>query len=239
MSRLATPLSVLAIAGASVALVACGSSGDSSSGADASATTKSGANGTQNAAFEKYRQCLKDNGVTLPDRGQRPNGGDGNGGGYGPPPGADGGDGQPPTGTNAQPPTGTDGAPPSDGNGNGGGAGGPGFFGGGQPDAKTQKAMQACAKLRPQFRGGGYGDGTRNGGGRPPQQNIKAFTPYLTCLKDQGLDVKVSDGFNALRNLKASDPKVQAAFKTCQSKLPQRPGGGNGRQQTSTTGSTT
>jgi hypothetical protein len=194
-SRLATPLSVLAIAGASIALVACGSSDGSSSGGNAS-TNASGGNGTQNAAFEKYRQCLKDNGVTLPDRARRP---DGDGDGYGPPPGADGG----------RPPTGTDGAPPS-------GRGGPGFFGGGRPDAKTQKAMQACAKLRPQPRAG---DGNR------PRQDIKAFTPYLTCLKDQGLDVKVSDGFNALRNLKASDPKVQAAFKTCRSKLPQRPDG--------------
>jgi hypothetical protein len=212
MSRLATPLSVLAIAGASIALVACGSSDSSSSGGSAS-TNASGGNATQNAAFEKYRQCLKDNGVTLPDRGQRSDGGNGNGGGaYGPPPGADGG----------QPPTGTNGAPPSDGNGNGG-AGGPGFLGGGQADAKTQKAMQACAKLRPQFRGGAYGN--PNGAGRTSQQSIKAFTPYLTCLKDQGLDVKVSDGFNALRDLKASDPKVQAAFKACQSKLPQRPSG--------------
>lgn len=202
MSRLATPLSVLAIAGASVALVACGSSGDDSSAG----------NGTQNAAFEKYQQCLKDNGVTLPDRGQRPNGGKGNGGGYGPPPGADGG--QPPTGTN----------------------GGPGFSGGGPNSEKFQKAMQACAKLRPQgqFRGGnGYGNG-----GRPPQQNIKAFTPYLSCLKDQGLDVKVSDGFNALRNLKNDDPKVQAAFKACQSKLPQRPNrNGDGQQPQTTTSS--
>jgi hypothetical protein len=207
MSRLATPLSVLAIAGASIALVACGSS-DSSSGGGAS-TNASGGNGTQNAAFEKYRQCLKDNGVTLLDRGQRPSGG------YGPPPG---------TGTNGAPPTGTDGTPP---------AGGPGF-GGGQPDAKTQKAMEACAKLRPQGQlRGGYGNG-----GQRPQQDIKAFTPYLTCLKGQGLDVKVSDGFNALRDLKASNPKVQAAFKACQSKLPQRPNG-DGQQQTTTSGSST
>jgi hypothetical protein len=211
MSRLATPLSVLAIAGSSIALVACGSSGDGSSAGSASSTTNGG--GTQNAAFEKYRQCLKDNGVTLPDRGQRPDGADGGpgaGGGYGPPPGA----------------TGTNGTPP---------AGGGGFPGGGAPDAKTQKAMQACAKLRPQgqFRGG-YG----NGGGQRPQQDIKAFTPYLTCLKSEGLDIKVSDGFNALRNLKQSDPKVQAAFKTCSSKLPQRPSG-NGQQPTTTSGSST
>lgn len=103
-----------------------------------------------------------------------------------------------------------------DGDGYGPPPGGPGL---GQPDAKTQKAMQACAELRPQgrFRG--------RDGGQPPQQDIKAFTPYLTCLEDHGLDVKISDGFNALRDLKASDPEVQAAFKACQAKLPQRPGG--------------
>jgi hypothetical protein len=117
----------------------------------------------------------------------RPQGG-GTGNGYGPPPGA--GNGQPP-------------------------AGGPGAGGGG--NSKFGKALQACAKYRPQ----GAGNGGRPGG----QQNIQAFTPYLTCLEDQGLDVKVADGFNALRNLKRDDPKVQAAFKTCQPKLPQRPEG--------------
>lgn len=224
MSRLATPISVLAIAGASIALVACGSSDDSSGGS--ASTNASGGNGTQNAAFEKYRQCLKDNGVTLPDRGQG-NGGPGGGqGGYGPPPGAS---------TNGAPPTGTNGAPPSGGNGNGaGGPGGPGF---GQMDAKTQKAMQACAKLRPQGQGnfrGGYGQG--GNGGQPPRQDVKAFTPYLNCLKSEGLSIKVSDGFNALRNLKQDDPKVQAAFKACSSKLPQRP---SSTQPPTTAGSTT
>jgi hypothetical protein len=195
MSRLATPISVLAIAGASIALVACGSSGDDSSGGSASTN----ASGTQNAAFEKYRQCLKDNGVTLPDRGQGP-------------------------GTNGTPPAGTNGTPPAG-----------GLPGGGQMDAKTQKAMQACAKLRPQgtFRGG-YGQGN---GGQRPQQDIKAFTPYLNCLKSAGLDVNVSDGFNALRNLKQDDPKVQASFKSCQSKLPQRPS--STQPPTTTSGSTT
>ena len=215
MSRLATPLSVLAVASASIALVACGGSDSSSSGAAAGASSTTSTNGsgaTQNAAFEKYRQCLKDNGVTLPDRGN----GQGGGGGYGPPAGA---------GAGGTPPTGTNGTPPA-------GAGAGGFPGGGQNSAKFQKAMQACAKLRPQ---GSFRGGNGNGGQRP-QQDIKAFTPYLTCLKSQGLDVKVSDGFNALRGLKQSDPKVQAAFKACQSKLPQRPGG---TATTTTTPSTT
>lgn len=200
MSRLATPLSALAVAGASLALVACGSSSDGSSSTGASATA-GGQSATRNADFQKFQQCLKDNGVTLPDRG------DGR---------------RPPAGSSATPPTTTDAAPPA------------GGFPGGADSAKVQKAMQACAKYRPQGAGPGQGYGYGDGGTRP-RMDIKAYTPYLTCLKDQGLDVKVSDGFNALRNLKQSDPKVQAAFKTCQSKLPQRSGTG----ATTTTNGTT
>jgi hypothetical protein len=205
MSRFATPLSVLALAGASIALVACGSSSSAGSSAGAgTATTTTGQAGARGAAFQKYQACLKDNGVTLPGRGQ---GGPGaGGGGYGPP-----GGGQPPTGTNAGPP--------------------PGVAPGAADGAKFQKAMKACAKLRPQGLGNGRG-GPGGANGARAQQNIKAFTPYLTCLKDQGLAVKVSDGFNALRGLKQDDPKVQAAFKACQSKLPQRP------TATTTTGTT-
>jgi hypothetical protein len=186
MPRLASSLSVLVLATATVALAACGGSSGGSSGANSSAQSGT----TQNASRAKFDQCLKDQGVTPPTR---PQGGGGNG--YGP----GGGNGQPP-------------------------AGGPG--GGGDP--KLGQAMQACAKYRPQGAGGG-----RPGGG---QQNIQAFTPYLTCLKDQGLAVKVTDGFNALRNLKRDDPKVQAALKACQSKLPQRPQGApNGNAAPSTT----
>ena len=195
MPRLTTPLSVLAVAGASIALAACGSSSGGAGTDSAGASGGQGQNSNQSAAFTKFQDCLKDNGVTLPDRGQRPGGGQGNG--YGPPAGGDG-----------TPPAGTDGAPPA------GGAPGGGFA----DNPKFQAAMKACAKLRPQ--------GLRNGrgpGGAGPQQNIKAFTPYLTCLKDQGLDIKISDGFNALRNLKRDDAKVQAALKTCQSKIPRRP----------------
>jgi hypothetical protein len=208
MPRLTTPLSVLAVAGASIALAACGSSSGSN---DASSTNSSAgqSQGTdQSAAFKTFQACLKDNGVTLPDRGQRPSGGQGNG--YGPPAG---GDGTPPTGTNGTPPAG----------------GSPG--GGFANNPKFQAAMKACAKLRPQ----GLRNGRGGSGAGSPQQNVKAFTPYLTCLKDQGLDVKVSDGFNALRNLKRDDAKVQAALKTCQSKIPQRPTAPTGTSTTSTT----
>ena len=207
MPRLTTPLSVLAVAGASIALAACGSSSGSNSASSAGASTGQGQSGTnQSGAFKKFQDCLKDNGVTLPDRGQRPGGGQG----YGPPAG---GDGTPPTGSDGQPPTGT---PPA----------GAGFA----DNPKFQAAMKACAKFRPQ----GLRNGRGGPGGAGPQQSIKAFTPYLTCLKDQGLDIKVSDGFNALRNLKRDDAKVQAALKTCQSKIPQRPSAPQGTSTTTT-----
>lgn len=212
MSRLATPLSFLAVAGASIALAACGSSSGSGSAASTGASAAGqGQGGDQSAAFKRFQDCLEDNGVTLPDRGRRPGGT----GGYGPPAGGGtpptgtppAGGGTPPTGTSATPPTGADGSPPA------GGAPGAGGF---ADNPKFAAAMKACAKLRPQ--------GLRNGRGRVgPTQSIKAFTPYLTCLKSAGLDIKISDGFNALRNLKRDDPKVQAALKSCQSKIPARP----------------
>lgn len=214
MSRLTTPLSVLAVAGASIALAACGSSSGGGSASSTSSSAGQGQRTDQTAAFKKFQDCLKDNGMTLPDRGQRPGGGQG----YGPPAG---GDGTPPTGTDGTPPTGTNGTPPT------GGAPGGGFA----DNPKFQAAMKACAKLRPQ----GLRNGRGGAGGAGPQQNIKAFTPYLTCLKDQGLDIKVSDGFNALRNLKRDDTKVQAALKTCQSKIPQRPTTQQGTSPTATT----
>lgn len=153
----------------------------------------------QTASRANFDKCLKDQGVEPPSRPQ------GGGNGNGPPVG--GGNGQPPAG--------------------GGNGQGPGGGQGAGGDTKLGKALQACAKYRPQ--------GAR--GGRPGgQQNIQAFTPYLTCLKDQGLAVKVSDGFNALRNLKRDDPKVQAALTACQPKLPARPQGApNGNAPPSTT----
>jgi hypothetical protein len=222
MPRFATPLSVLTVAGASIALAACGSSSgsDSASSTNASAGQRQGA-ANQSAAVTRFQDCLKDNGVTLPDRGGRPGGAQG----YGPPTG----DGAtPPTSTNGTPPpTGTDGTPPA------GSAPGAGGF---AANPKFQAAMKVCAKLRPE----GLRDGRGGPGGARPQQDIKAFTPYLTCLKGEGLDIKVSDGFNALRNLKRDDAKVQAALKTCQPKIPARPTAPQqGTTTTSTTGATT
>ena len=87
--------------------------------------------------------------MTLPDRARHGNGGPG--GGYGPPPGAG-------TASGTNPPTARR---PGRLPGRGGGAPGAGN------DAKFQKAMQACAKLRPQGGRGGYGAG--GGAQRRPQ----------------------------------------------------------------------
>ena len=185
MSRSVASALVLALVCAAATLSACGGSSPSSG---ASATTPAGgaAGGPNSAAFAKFRDCLKAQGVTVPP-------GPGRGGGYGPPPG----------GANGGPPAG----------------------GGTQQTPEQRKAMQACAKYRPQGAGPG-------GGGR---QNAAAFTPYLNCLKAQGLNVDVNAGFNALRSIKQNDPKLQPALKACASKLPPPPRPQGAPGSTSTT----
>ena len=190
MPRSAASALVLTLALACAAtLAACGGS---SSSAGAPAGSGATAGGRDPAAFAKFRDCLKAQGVDVPPG--RPAGG---GNGYGPPP----------TGPNGQPPAG---ARP-------------------QQNAAQRKAMQACAKYRPQ----GAGPGGAGG------QNAAAFTPYLNCLKAQGLDVDVKAGFNALRGLRQDDPKLQPALKACASKLPQRPQGAPPASATPSTTTTT
>jgi hypothetical protein len=90
-----------------------------------------------------------------------------------------------------------------------------GGFGGGfgdQPPAGVdqatwEKALEACASLRPSFGPGG------NGGA-----NNSAFTAYRNCLMEHG--VTLSQGPN---QLSTSDPKVAAALAVC---APLRPTGG-------------
>jgi hypothetical protein len=132
---------VLALAGGALsllALAACssGGSGDTSSSAAASPTASSAAGGSGTAGggagadFAAYRDCLAQNGVTLPDFG-------GNGGGGVPPSGM-------PTGA---PPSGM--TPPS-----GMPSGGPNGGGMQLPDGVDQAtwdaAQQACASVAPQ-----------------------------------------------------------------------------------------
>jgi hypothetical protein len=192
MLRLRTPVTVVLLLAVTALVAACGGSSGSSAGSGTNAAA--GAGGSQTAAAQKFQQCLKDHGVTLPGRRA------------GVP-----GSGRPPGGTDAQPPTGTGAQPPGGGN--------PAF----------QKAMAACAKLRPQ------GMGDRGAGPGRGRQDIRAFVPYLDCLKAKGLAVDVKRGFNALRNLKRDDPKVQAALTACRSKLPSAPQGTPGTPPASTT----
>ncbi|PWI41056.1 hypothetical protein [Streptomyces sp. ICBB 8177] len=104
------------------------------------------------------------------------------------------------------------------GGGGGGGFGGFGFGGGASANPAMQKAAQACASLRPQFKGGG--------GNSAYATAFKAFTG---CLKDHGVNLpSASSGTmgGGTRGLNTSDPKTAAAYKTCKPLLPQR-GPGN------------
>ena len=96
----------------------------------------------------------------------------------------------------------------------------------GSPSSAMLKARQACAKLRP---AGGFGFG---GGGF-----TAAFQAFRTCMASHGEPIPATrptappsppasgapraDRF--LNGLNPSDPKVAAALKACQSKLPTFP----------------
>jgi hypothetical protein len=140
MRLLARTLLISAALGACVlAIAACGSSSSSSGRSTTTAGGAAGGGQAGQTALAKFQSCLKSQGVTTPFGGGRRRPG-----------------GQPGTGTNAQPPTGTNAQPPA-------GTQRPGR----QIDAKTRKAMQTCAKYRPQGAGGFGGGG---GGYGPPAQ---------------------------------------------------------------------
>ena len=89
-----------------------------------------------------------------------------------------------------------------------------------------QKARQACASLRPAGRFGGFGGG----------QFAAAFQAFRSCMAAHGETIPAtrltappatppSPGAGRfLGGLNPSDPKVAAALKACQSKLPRFPG---------------
>jgi len=96
----------------------------------------------------------------------------------------------------------------------------------GSPSAAMQKARQACASLRP---AGGFGFGGRFGA---------AFTAFRSCMASHGAPIPTTrptappasppasgapraDRF--LNGLNPNSPKVAAALKACQSKLPTFP----------------
>ncbi len=100
-----------------------------------------------------------------------------------------------------------------------------GGFGGGNP--AMQKARQACASLRPK---GGFGGLRRGGFGA-------AFTAFRTCMAAHGETIPAtrptapptpapssSPGADRFLNgLNPANPKVAAALKACESKLPAFP----------------
>ncbi len=106
--------------------------------------------------------------------------------------------------------------------------------GSGAANPAFQKARQACASLRPSggFGGGGFGAGGFGGGfGGQFASAIKAFR---SCMADHGETIPStrptappaaapSPGDRFLNGLNPANPKVAAALKACQSKLPSFP----------------
>jgi hypothetical protein len=107
-----------------------------------------------------------------------------------------------------------------------GSGGGSGFFGGGggfQNDPKARAAFQAC--------GGG-----NLGAGRRPQLSHQAITSYVTCVRQHGYNMpnpNFSGKGAVFPSSIRSDPKFQAANRTCQSLLvPGRGGTSTGSSST-------
>lgn len=196
--------SVAVLASGALLLAACssGSSGSGSPDAKSSAPASASAAKSGGAAgVEAYRDCLAQHGVKLPS--------------FSPGAGR-------PSGRPSDRPSGR----PSGGFGGGFGAG----LGGASADPQTQKAVQACASLRPQFNRGA-------GGGA----DSSAFQAFTSCLKDHGVTLPSASprspgsaspgstsrprggGFFGAGGLDTSDPKTAEAYNTCKPLLPQRP----------------
>jgi len=241
-------LTISAATGIAVLLSACGSKGSAplsavtsaspatttatpaAAAADSGATTTTAGNGQggadRRAALQAYRDCLTKQGLTLPSVPQRQNGqadpnaqpGDPNANPAGPPPSDQGG--PPPSGQNGQ-----NGQPPvTDANGQPVRGGGGGFgFGGLQSiisDPANKAAVDACASVLP---AGGIGGGGPGGnGGRGGQ----AFQAYLSCLKDNGVDIPTTTAPGPPPSFDRNSPAFAAANEKCQVLLPQRNGNG-------------
>jgi hypothetical protein len=95
----------------------------------------------------------------------------------------------------------------------------------GSADPATQAALQACASLRPQGNGNGFGNRAANS---------QAFQAYYSCLKDNGVDVPDTTAASGPPpSIDRSSPAFAAANAKCQVLLPQR--GDNGSTTTTTT----
>ena len=159
-------VTALALMSAFIALVATGC-GSSSSSSSATASTTS-----QDAARVKFTQCMRDNGVDIPDN--------------------------------------------------------PGQGGGVRPNidrTKLQAAAKACQKYQ-QAAVGTISDAQR-------QEFQDAFAKFSACMRQNGVDIPDPGSGNGPPaggggQIDRSDPKVQAATKACQDKLPQRGQGGPG-----------
>ncbi|MCW2954894.1 MAG: hypothetical protein JWQ48_4064 [Conexibacter sp.] len=204
-------LIAVALAALVVALVvaACGSSSSGGSGAAASSTT--GTNGTTTTGAggrtnTKLAACLQQQGVTLPSRPGRADGG---------PPAAR-------TGTNPAPPAGT-------GTGtNARRAPGGGLFGGSGMSAAQRTKLQAALRRC----GASFGGGRFKGGNSAAYRT--AIAKFVACVRGDGYDLPApnTSGKGPVfdpSKVNQRDPKWIKASKACQSLLPQgRPGGQGG-----------
>jgi hypothetical protein len=172
-------------------VAACGSSSATGSGSSASPSSSS----SRGSGLEAYRQCLAQNGVTLPSQSARP------------------------SGSSFPRPSGSPGAGFSGGTGRGGF---PGGFGGGLTSTTPPtgvsasawaSAQTACASVRPSFGAGGAG-----GAGST------AFNAYISCLSDNGVKVSTASP-QSLRSLDQTNATVKKAMATCKALLPQRNSG--------------
>jgi hypothetical protein len=195
---------------AATALLLAGCGGGKAANAVASlngssaTTVKKGTSGTDEQQLLTWVQCMRKNGVNLPDPTVDANGNltlRGPGGG---PDGPRGGDGQ--TAQSGQGGASTTDAP--------------------RPDrAAFDKARQACG-TPPQGAFGGF-----NRSNDPAFQD--AALKFAQCMRDHGVDVP-DPNFNSTNgppaggpfgSLDRNDPKVSAAFDACRSILPNRRGG--------------
>jgi len=200
------------VLGCAFVVSACGSSSaapaSSSTGSTTTTTTTTGSGTTSSAGFTAYRNCLQSHGLTLPQ-----------GGGF-----------SRRGATGARGPSGARGASGAGGFFRRGGSGPTGTRGfAGNLTAKQQKALAACAKLRPAGGGGGFF------GGGSGAANNPAFAKFEACLKKHG----VQTGSTADRN----SSSFQAALSACRSLLPSGAaggffGGGGGGAGTTGTGGT-
>jgi hypothetical protein len=190
-----------------VATAGASTTGSTVAGATTTTVTGGDAQGGQRRQqLQAWRDCLSQHGVTLPSLAPRQNGQGQNGQGQTDPNGS-----TPPAA--GQLPAGAD---------PGGGRGGPGggAFTSILADPANKAAVDACASLQPQ---GGPGNGGNGGNGARGQ----AFQAYLSCLKDNGVDVPTTVAGGPPASIDRATPAYAAANEKCQVLLPQRQGDGS------------